>query len=151
MLINQIDGYIAAALKTDKDLCAALRLIKNELLKAQKSGKEYNSTVEAKILMRMVAQRREAFEIYTGVGREDLAAQEKKELDILLLYAPEELTDEQVTEYTSACVSAYLVSKPEGYALSMRDMKPIMDIVHEKYPTASGKVISKTVQDIIKR
>lgn len=150
MLIDTIDQQIATAMKTDKETCEVLKLIKCELVKAQKDGVEMTEVNEAKILLKMVAQRKDAFTIYIGAGREDLAAQEQKELDVLQQYAPAELTDEEISEYTLACVSAYILTKPEGYKLSMRDMRPLMQIVQDKYPTASGKVISKTFQDFLK-
>lgn len=37
----------------------------------------------------------------------------------------------------------------EGYKLSMRDMKPILTIVQEKYPNANGKLVSSTIVNII--
>lgn len=150
MLIDTIDQQIALTMKTDKETCEVLKLIKCELVKAQKDGTELNEMNEAKILLKMVAQRKDSLAIYIGAGRQDLADQEQRELDVLQQYAPEELTDEEISEYTSAWVSAYIITKPEGYKLSMRDMKPIMTLVQEKYPTASGKVISKTLQSILK-
>lgn len=150
MLIDNIDRLIAGAMKNDKETCEVLKLIKCELVKAQKDGVELTWLTEAKILLKMVAQRKDSLSIYLGAGRQDLADQEQKELDILTQYAPAELTDEEVADYTAACVSAHIITKPEGYKLSMRDMKPIMTLVQEKYPTASGKVISKTLQGILK-
>lgn len=150
MLIDTIDQQIALTMKTDKETCEVLKLIKCELVKAQKNGTKLNELNEAKILLKMVAQRKDSLAIYIGAGRQDLAEQEQKELNVLQQYAPEELTDEEISEYTTACVSAYIITKPEGYKLSMRDMKPIMTLVQEKYPTASGKVISKTLQGILK-
>lgn len=150
MLIDNIDQLIAGSMKNDKEACEVLKLIKCELVKAQKDGIELTELNEAKILLKMVAQRKDALSIYLGAGRQDLADQEQKELDILAKYAPAELTDEEVVDYTGACVSAYIITKPAGYKLSMRDMKPIMTLVQEKYPTASGKVISKTLQAILK-
>jgi hypothetical protein len=31
----------------------------------------------------------------------------------------------------------------------MKDMKPIMNIVKEKYPTANGKIVSQTLMQVI--
>lgn len=150
MLIDNIDQLIADAMRYDKRLCEVLKLIKCELVKVQKSGTELTELIEAKTLLKMVAQRKESLAIYIGAGRQDLADQEQRELDVLNLYAPVELSDEEVAEYTLACTSAYIITKPEGYKLSMRDMKPIMTLVQEKYPTAPGKIISKTLQGILK-
>lgn len=150
MLIDTIDRQIAITMKTDKETCEVLKLIKCELVKAQKSGVTLTEVEEAKILLKMVSQRKEALKIYTEAGRTDLAEKEACELGVLMSYAPEELSDEELSEYTLACLAAYKVTKPDGYKLSMRDMKPLMDIVHDRYPTASGKVISKTFQDFLK-
>ena len=72
-----------------------------------------------------------------------LAAYEFKTADLL--------TDEEIEEYTRGCISAYILSKKAGESLSMKDMKPLMNIVKEKYPSANGKIISKVLGSLIKK
>ena len=86
---------------------------------------------------------------YIDSGRQDLADVEKKELDIISEFIPKQPTDEELSEYVRGILSVYCVTKDDGYKLSMKDMKPIMEIVKEKYPTANGKIVSQTLMQVI--
>lgn len=150
----QIDYLIKEAmLSKNTELLNVLKLVKAEFLKKQtepgRKIKELNEEEQIKVLMKMVAQRKDSIEQYEKANREDLASVERKEMEILNNFLPEQASEEEVAEYTSLAVTIYKAAKDDGYKLSMRDMKPIMDIVKEKYPTANGKVISQTLIKII--
>lgn len=51
--------------------------------------------------------------------------------------------------YTRCVITAYKIVKSENYKLSMRDMKPILSVVKEKYPSVDGNEIRKILQEII--
>lgn len=110
---------------------------------------ELNEANEVKILLKMASQREDSIQQYIKGGRNDLAESEKKELDIIKSYTPKQATDEEIAEYTNDIITAYMVSKGEDYTLSMKDMKPIMTLVKEKYPNANGKIISITLNKVI--
>lgn len=150
----QIDNLIKEAmLSKNTELLNVLKLVKAEFLKKQtepgRKIKELNEEEQIKVLMKMVAQRKDSIEQYEKANREDLAGVERKEMEILNNFLPAQASEEEVAEYTSLAVTIYKATKDDGYKLSMRDMKPIMDIVKEKYPTANGKVISQTLIKII--
>lgn len=150
MLHTEIDNMIADAMKQRSDTLEILKLIKCEFVKAQKDGVKLDEVTEAQILMRMVNQHEDSIAQFTAAGRSDLVDNEKKELEVIKSFAPAQPTDEEVAEYTSGCITAYVLTQIPGYKLSMKDMRPIMQLVHEKYPTAPGKIISKTLQQILK-
>ena len=150
MINNKIDEMIAQALKNrETDLLNVLKLIKTEFVNAMHNKVELNETNEVKILLKMASQREDSIQQYIKGGRNDLAELEKKELDIIKSYTPKQATDEEIAEYTSSIITAYMVSKGEDYTLSMKDMKPIMTLVKEKYPNANGKIISMTLNKVI--
>ena len=149
MLINEIDNYIANAMKAKDGTVETLKLIKAELVNEQKSGKPYDEALEAKILMKMVAQHVDSIVIFKNCGREDLAEKEEKEMEIIKTFIPEQPTDEEISEFTSAAISAYILTKEAGYKLSMKAMGPLMKIVKEKYPNANGNIVKKTLQTLI--
>ena len=126
-----------------------MKLIKTEFVNAMHNKVELNETNEVKILLKMASQREDSIQQYIKGGRNDLAELEKKELDIIKSYTPKQATDEEIAEYTSDIITAYMVSKGEDYTLSMKDMKPIMTLVKEKYPNANGKIISMTLNKVI--
>lgn len=150
MINDKIDEMIASALKNrETDLLNVLKLIKTEFVNAMHNKVVLNEANEVKILLKMASQREDSIQQYIKGGRNDLAESEKKELDIIKSYTPKQATDEEIAEYTNGIITAYMVSKGEDYTLSMKDMKPIMTLVKEKYPNANGKIISMTLNKVI--
>lgn len=150
MISNKIDGMIASALKKrDVDVLNVLKLIKTEFVNAMHNKIELNEANEVKILLKMASQREDSIQQYINGGRNDLAEAEKKELEIIKSYTPKQATDEEIAEYTNGVITAYKLSKEDGYMLSMKDMKPIMTAVKEKYPNANGKIVSSTLNKMI--
>ena len=153
MLHTEIDTYIAGAMKErSMDLLNVLKLIKAEFVKAEKDGIKLDDITETKILLKMLSQREDSIRQYVDGGRQDLADDEKKEIEIIKTFVPEQPTDEEIENYTRAVISAYVLSKTEkDFKLSMKDMKPIMTVVQSRYPSANGKIISKTLGSIINK
>lgn len=150
----QIDELIKDAMhQKNRDLLNVLKLIKAEFLKKQtepgRKEKELNDEEQTKVLLKMASQREDSIKQYTNGGRQDLADAERKELEIIKQFTPKQPTDDELAEYTSNIVQQYVKDKTEGYKLSMKDMKPIMTMVKEKYPTANGKIVSQTLQKAI--
>ena len=152
MLYTEIDKLIANAMKERNiELLNVLKLIKSELVKAEKDGVTLDEVSETKILLKMLSQREDSIRQYVDGGRKDLADNEQKEIDIIKQFVPEQPTDEEIEEYTRTCISTYALTKKEGENLSMKDLKPLMNIVKEKYPSANGKIISKVFGSFIKK
>lgn len=152
MLYTEINKLIANAMKERNiELLNVLKLIKSELVKAEKDGVTLDEVSETKILLKMLSQREDSIRQYIDGGRKDLADNEQKEIDIIKQFVPEQPTDEEIEEYTRTCISTYVLTKKEGENLSMKDMKPLMNIVKEKYPSANGKIISKVLGSFIKK
>lgn len=150
----QINELIKDAMhQKNRELLNTLKLIKAEFLKKQtepnRASKELSEDEQIKVLMKMAAAHKDSIEQYDKAGRSDLSESEKKELDVINSFLPKEATDEEVAEYTSLAVTIYKATKDDGYVLSMKDMKGIMAIVKEKYPTANGGIVSKTLKEIL--
>lgn len=152
MLHAEVDRLIANAMKERNiELLNVLKLIKSEMVKAEKDGVTLDEISETKILLKMLSQREDSIRQYVDGGRKDLADNEQKEIDIIKQFVPEQPTDEEIEEYTRGSISAYILTKKAGESLSMKDMKPLMNIVKEKYPSANGKIISKVLGSLIKK
>lgn len=150
----QIDELIKNAMhEKNIELLGVLKLIKAEFLKKStepnRTSKELTEEEQMKVLMKMAAAHKDSIEQYDKAGRSDLSENEKKELDVINSFLPKEATDEEVAEYTSLAVTIYKATKDDGYVLSMKDMKGIMALVKEKYPTANGGIVSKTLKNIL--
>lgn len=152
MIHTEIDKHIASAMKErNMDLLNVLKLIKSEFVKAEKDGVKLDEVSETKILLKMMSQREDSIRQYVDGGRQDLADNEQKEIDVIKEFIPKQPTDEEIEEYTRASISAYVLTKDAGYKLSMRDMKPLMNVVQEKYPSANGKIVSKVLGNLLKK
>ena len=145
-----INKYIAEAMKAkDREKLSTLKLIKAELVKAEKDGITLDDAKEAKILMKMVDQRKESISQYIKGGRNDLAEAEQKEIEVIKQYIPEQPSDEEIERYTNDAINAYIEQIGSTYTVSMKDMKAILSMVQERYPMANGKIVSNVLKNRI--
>ncbi len=110
----------AAMCAGDKRRLAVIRLI-NAAVKQREVDERImldDAQVTA-VLDKMAKQRRESTEQYQQAGRDDLAEQERFELDVLADYLPEPLTDEQIDALITAAIAA-------TGAASLKDMGKVM-------------------------
>lgn len=145
-----INKYIAEAMKKrERERLDTLKLIKAELVKAEKDGITLDDAKETKILIKMVEQRKDSISQYIKGGRNDLAEAEQKEIDVINEFIPEQPTDEDIEKYTNDAITHYIEQNGSDYLISMKDMKAILSMVQEKYPMANGKIVSKVLKDRI--
>lgn len=146
MLTEKLNSLIAEAMKAgEKERTEVLRLIKTALVNVEKSGVKLTEDTELKTLMKMVSQREESIKQYTEAGRDELAQQEAYEIGVIKEFIPEQPSDDEVNGYIDLVIAEYRATHDES--LSMKDMKPIMDIVKAQYnlPTV-GKLVSARVK-----
>ncbi|VAW80478.1 Transamidase GatB domain protein [hydrothermal vent metagenome] len=94
------------------------------------------------VLDKMSKQRRDSLEQYEKAGREDLAAQERFELDVIKTYLPEQLDEAEIDQLISAAIEATGAS-------SIKDMGKVMGQLKDKLQgradmgAVSGKIKAK--------
>ena len=138
---KEIDSLISEATKSKElDKLKVLRLIKAELLKASKSGHDFDDN---KILLKMADQRKDSIRQYTAAGRMDLVESEEKELNILSEYLPTQPSEEEVRNYTNEILRSAVKT------LTMKYMKFILSEVQKKFPGVSGKIVSEELKKYI--
>lgn len=106
-----------------------------------------NDDVEKAILIEMKNGYEKAIEKFTEANATELLEQYKTELGMLIKYMPAPATTEEITKYTEEILDGM-----ENVAMNMT--KDVISKVQEKYPEASGKLISsivKTRSDILPR
>ncbi|MAC95298.1 MAG: glutamyl-tRNA amidotransferase [Flavobacteriales bacterium] len=143
-LTDQINEDIKAAMKEkNKAKLEALRAIKSALLLAstEKGAKESSEAAELKMLQKLVKQRRDAADIYTNEGRNDLAAEELEQVTIIENYLPEQMTEEQIRSEVDAIIKA-------TGANSMKDMGKVMGQANQKL---AGKADGNVIAQLVKR
>ncbi len=92
------------------------------------------------VATREVKRRREAIESYEQVGREDRAAVEREEQEVLQAYVPAGLSDEEVAALVDEAMAATGASGPG-------DLGRVMGYVMGK---AKGRVDGKAVQALVR-
>lgn len=93
------------------------------------------------VLDKMVKQRRDSIKQYTDAGREDLAAIEEAEVEIIQAYLPAALSEDEITSIVEAAIA-------QTGASSMADMGKVMGIVK---PQVQGRGDMGAVSGIVKQ
>ncbi|MFD0760773.1 GatB/YqeY domain-containing protein [Lutibacter aestuarii] len=135
------------AMKTKNTVALeSLRAIKSEILLAQtKSGasESLNEEEEIKLLQRLVKQRKDSAAVYEEQGREDLAAPELAQIEIISQFLPEQMNEEDLKS-----IIAGIIEKVG--ATSMKDMGKVMGIASKELAgKADGKAISTAVKQLL--
>lgn len=138
-LMDRLNDDLKAAMRAKDEVArGTLRMImaelKNRKIEAQRDLTEDDVLA---VLQRGVKTRKDSIEQYQSGGREDLAAKEQAELDLLTGYLPQVKSEDE----TRAIVAA----KIEELGLtSKRDMGQIMKAVLAEHGAAvDGKVVSR--------
>ena len=145
-----INKSIADAMKShDRERLETLKLIKSEIVKVEKSGETIDDAKELKILLKMIDQRNESIKQYKNAGRQDLADEEQREINVISQFIPTQPSDEEIAACTKNCINEFVAMNDSDWKLSMRDMKAVLTKVQETYPMANGKIVSKVLKEYI--
>lgn len=136
----------------DKERLKTLKLIKAELVKVNDNNNDYHLSEdeETAVMFSMVKKREKSIEIYKNTDRKDLLSIEENELKIIKEFMPSQPTDEEMEQYQRELVDSYVTEKGNGYVISMKDCKPILSKMVEKFPNISGKFVSSVMMKIVK-
>ena len=151
MLRNTLNEALKDAMKSqDKRRVSTLRLvnaaIKNADIDARGQGKEALADDALHgVLQKMIKQRQESAELYDKGGRPELAVQEREEIEIILSYLPQQLSDLEAGSIIQALVH-------EINAQGLKDMGRTMAALKERF---AGKMdfakASAKVKELLSR
>ncbi len=144
-LKTQILDDIKTAMRArDQKRLTALRLISSAIKQIEVDKRiEVDDQIVLTILDKMVKQRRESLEQYESAGRDDLAAQETFELELISVYLPEALSDDEVAALIKQAVA-------DTGASSIRDMGAVMNKLRaEVQGRADMKAVSSAVKALL--
>jgi uncharacterized protein YqeY len=121
MLTVQIQSDMKAAMKAgDKTRLGVIRLMLAAIKQREIDERIVLDDPQVlAVLDKMVKQRRDSIAQYSAAGREDLAAVERFEVEVIQSYLPTALTDEEL----SALIDAAIQSSQAG---AMSDMGKVM-------------------------
>ncbi len=126
----------------DQKRLTALRLITAAIKQVEVDKRiEMDDPAVLAVLDKMVKQRRDSLEQYKAAGRDDLAAQEEFELDLISLYLPEALSDDELAALIKQAVA-------DTGASGIRDMGIVMNKLREQ---VQGRADMKAVSNAVKK
>jgi uncharacterized protein YqeY len=141
-LKNQITEDMKSAMKAgDKDRLKVVRLMMAAIKQIEVDSRaELDDAGVLSVLNKMVKQRRDSVEQFEKGGREDLAALERAEIEVLQAYLPEQLSADQLTALVDEVIA-------ETGAGSIRDMGKVMGRIKTK---AAGRADMGAVSAAVK-
>ena len=141
-LTEQINTDLKNAMKSgEKARLMTIRSIRAALLDLQKRGTdEVTPEDEIQALLGAAKKRKEAIEMYEKAGREDLAATERAELDVIQTYLPKQLSEEEAAAIVDRIIG-------ETGAKGPKDFGKVMPLVMKE---VKGKMDGKIVQQLVR-
>ena len=94
-----------------------------------------------KLIQRGIKQREEAITQYKAASRDDLVSKEQEQIDVFMLYLPEQISEEELESGMKEIIA-------QTAALSMKDMGKVMGIASKKL---AGKADGKDISDEVKK
>ena len=131
-LKKQIEDKLNEALKAkDKNTYPTLRLIVSAIKDAEIAGrskgqKEIHDSDITGILKKMIKQRNESCEVYKKAGRTELLESEKKEINVINIFLPKQLSEDETKKICEEIIKSVGAS-------SMKDMGKVMGMLKSKH------------------
>jgi len=109
----------------------------------QKGGAGYKATEEdvLSVVEKQIKQRKDSIEQFEKAERQELAEKEKKELEMLLKYMPEQMSEDEVKKLVDEAIA-------QTGAKSIQEMGEVMGVLMSKTKgKADGSLVSKIVRE----
>jgi len=146
-MLARIQTELTAAMKArDADTLSTLRMLKSALMEA-KTKKPKDATLsgdeEIEVLQRYVKKRRESIDEFRKLGRDDLVAQEEKEIRVTMRFLPQPLGEDEVRAIVVEVVAQTGAAGPRDLG---KVMGPVMARVKGR---ADGGLVSRLVKEAL--
>ncbi len=142
-LKEQLFADLKTAMK-EKDTLKkdTVQLIRSGILQYEKDNKvELDEEGVLDIISKQLKSRRDSLPDYEKSGREDLIEKLNKEIEILLNYLPEQLSEDEIQKIVEEAIA-------ETGAASVKEMGKVMGIVN---PKLKGRADMKVVGALVKK
>ena len=139
----QINEAMKVAMRAkEKERLGTIRLVLAEIKKVEVDERIDPDDVRVtSILDKMVKQRRDSIKQFTDAGRDELAAKEQTEIEVIQEFLPQPLSKEEVASLIEEAIAS-------TGAASMQDMGKVMGLLK---PQMAGKADMGKVSGLIKQ
>jgi uncharacterized protein YqeY len=140
---EKLASDIKSALKAnDKTKLSILRMVKAAVkYKEIDKGDPLNDDEMMAVFNSFMKKGRESFEQFSKAGRDELASKEKEEMEIIQMYLPEQLSEDEIAGLVKDAIS-------ETGAEGSKDFGKVMKAVMAK---TKGKADGKVVSGLVKK
>ena len=149
---ERLRADLTAAMRAKDELSkSTLRMAIGAIQKEEVAGdtaRELTEPEELAIVTKEVASRRDSAEAYQAGGRPELAERELAEVEVLLEYLPEPLTEDELDRIVATAIERFTADT--GGAPTMRDMGRIMKpVTAEVAGRAPGAQVAAKVKSAL--
>ena len=139
----QINEAMKAAMRAkEKERLGTIRLVLAEIKKVEVDERiDPDDARVTSILDKMVKQRRDSIKQFTDAGRDELAAKEQSEIEVIQEFLPQPLSAEEIASLIEEAIAS-------TGAASMQDMGKVMGLLK---PQMAGRADMGKVSELIKQ
>lgn len=125
-LVIQINEDVKTAMKSqDKEKLNTIRMLKSAIQLASIEKKSELSDEEViDVISKQIKMRKDSIAEFTKANRNDLAEQYQSEIDILMSYMPEQLTNEDVIKIIDEAFASVNPTSAKQMGLIMKEVTP---------------------------
>lgn len=141
---DQIIQDMKSAMKKGETLkLETLRTIRAHFIELSKRGSEkpISADDELTVVLSAMKKRKEAIDMYLKAGRNDLAHKETQELEIIKMYLPKQMSQEEAETIIVKLIK-------ECGAQSAKEFGKVMSLAMKEL---KGKIDGKIIQEIVKK
>lgn len=144
---EQINADFIAAYKAHDEIrVSVLRMTKSSIQNAEIAKKEtLNDSDIVAVLKKEIKQRKDSIAAYKDAGRNESAAQEEKEMEILSSYLPSQMSEEEIRKIAVDKISQLNAS-------GMQDMGKVIGAIMQKHgDSVDGGMVSRIVKELLSK
>ena len=143
-LKDKIQEDLREALKAKEEVrTTTLRMLLAAFVNKEKEGNEVTNEQLQEVVAQEAKKRREAKEAFEQGDRPELAEKEQQELEILLPYLPEQLSEEEIQELVKEAIEVTKATSPKDMGKVMGELSPKVK------GKADGALVAKCVKDLL--
>jgi uncharacterized protein YqeY len=147
--MTELEERLIADLKTamkagNKAAVETLRMLRAQIKDVRiDKREELNENDVVQVISTAAKRRKESIKLFEEGRREDLVRKEQKELEIILAYLPEQLSQDKLKEIIGQKIEELNVSSEKDVGLVMKAIMP------EVKGKADGKVIQQMARELL--
>ncbi|NLP12382.1 GatB/YqeY domain-containing protein [bacterium] len=141
-ILERLTEDMKEAMKNgDKERLSTIRLLRGQIKDAEINKRAaLSEEEELAVLTNAAKKRKESIEAFTSAQRDDLAAKEKAELEVIQAYLPSPLSNAEIEAIVQQALA-------ESGAQTIKDLGKVMQLV---VPKTKGRADGKMVTDLVR-